>query len=238
MIALLIVAAGLSYGGVAFAGDPRFALDAMTVSGAQRVSQQSIIAAAALPRGSNIWLIDTREAAQRIEAMPWVASAGISRAWPNRLTITVVERSPVVRLASLAAQPPNTYALVGADGHVLEVGQTSGADSLLPVLYVEPFPAVEIQPGASLAASAVGDALSVQRSLNALGIQMTEMRVAPITGISVVTTARLHVMFGAPDDLERKVALYDAIAKRIAHPDAVAYIDLRSPSAPTVQYRR
>jgi cell division septal protein FtsQ len=67
---------------------------------------------------------------------------------------------------------------------------------------------------------------------------MTEIQVEPVTGITAVTSSDVRVMFGGSDELATKLALYDAIVKRITRPQDVAYVDVRSTSAPTVQYRR
>ncbi len=47
-------------------------------------------------QGQNIFLIDTASLAARIEALPQVASATLAKQWPNALTVTVVERTPVL----------------------------------------------------------------------------------------------------------------------------------------------
>jgi len=47
-------------------------------------------------QGQNIFLIDTAALAARIEALPQVASATLAKQWPNALTVTVVERTPVL----------------------------------------------------------------------------------------------------------------------------------------------
>ncbi len=47
-------------------------------------------------QGQNIFLIDTAALAARIEALPQIASATLAKQWPNALTVTVVERTPVL----------------------------------------------------------------------------------------------------------------------------------------------
>ena len=47
-------------------------------------------------QGQNVFLIDTAALAARIEALPPVASATLEKQWPNTLTVTVVERTPVL----------------------------------------------------------------------------------------------------------------------------------------------
>ncbi len=215
------------------AADPRFALADVGVRGAHRANTGDILAAAALPAGRNIWLLNTAASRRRIEGMPWIASATIERGWPNQVAIVVTERVPAARVA-LAAQP---YMLIDADARALGDADDN-ADQTLPVLAVHPLPPGAGTAGTLLAATAVGDALAAAKALTALGVHVTEIQTEPVMGISAFTDANLRVVFGDLDDLARKVALYDAIRKRIAQPDAVEYVDVRSIAAPTVQYRR
>lgn len=67
----------------------------VTVAGNETVSREAVIETAALPSGERIWRVDTDEAARRVEELPAVASAAVSRAWPSGISITVVERTPL-----------------------------------------------------------------------------------------------------------------------------------------------
>ena len=234
----MAVAAGLAYAGVVLERDPRLALDEVGVAGAQRSGSQAVIAAAALQQGGNVWLLDTRGAVQRVEQLPWVASATVHRAWPNRVSIAVTERTPVVRLALDPAAPNAGTSLVDTDGRVLDTGAFASGDAALPMLVIVPQPPAAGVPGSVLDAPEISQALDAERKLRALGVRITEIRSEPIMGISAVTISGVRVVFGDIDGLERKVALFNAIAQRIARPQDVAYVDVRSTSAPTVQYRR
>jgi cell division protein FtsQ len=230
---IILAAGGIGYAAVAAAADPHFALTDVGVRGAHRATANDILAAAALPAGRNIWLLNTTASRRRVEAMPWIASATIERGWPNQVAIVVTERTPAARVA-LAAQQ---FVLVDADGRVLGNADDS-ADRALPVLAVRPLPPDAGTAGTLLGATTVGDALTATKALAALGVHVTEIQTEPVMGISAFTDANLRVVFGDLDDLARKVALYDAIRKRITQPDAIEYVDVRSPAAPTVQYRR
>ena len=223
--------AGIAYGGMTLAADPRLALGDVIVAGAHRVPASDIVGAAALPLGRNVWLLDTQAAARAVAGLPWIASAKVERAWPNRVTIRVVEREPAARL-ELAG---GFSMLVDADGRVL--GDATGPDEVLPALSVEPLPDGAGTAGSQLGGTDVGEGLTALRRLSALGVHVTEIRSDPVMGFRAATDAGFDVAFGDLDDLAQKVALYDAISKRIAHPAAVEYIDVRSTSAPTVQYR-
>ncbi|MBV8366599.1 MAG: FtsQ-type POTRA domain-containing protein [Candidatus Eremiobacteraeota bacterium] len=223
---------GAAYGGKTLASDPRFALDDVAVDGARRLPSADIIAAAALPHGRNVWLLDSGAASRAIERLPWVASATIARAWPNKVTIIVSERVPAARMAL----PGGAQALVDTGGRVLGYA-TGTSDQTLPLLMIAPLPADAGVPGAQLGGTTVGESLEAMQQLSALGVRMTEVRDEPVTGFSAFTHSGVWVVFGDLQDLARKVELYDAIVKRVVQPSAVDYIDVRSTAAPTVQYR-
>jgi cell division protein FtsQ len=229
---VLALIGAAAYGGVALAADPHLALDDVSVEGARRVVAVDIIAAAALPHGRNVWLLDTNSASRAVERLPWIASAKVSRAWPNVVTIVVSERVPIARVAL----GRSNFELVDVDGRAL--GPASDAtDQALPALTVAPLPPDAGTAGAQLGATVVGQSLDAIRQLTALGVHMTEIRDEPVMGLRAFTQGGLWVVFGDLDDLSHKVALYEAISKRISQPSAVEYIDVRSTAAPTVQYR-
>jgi cell division protein FtsQ len=240
VVATLAIAlcAGIAYAAVQLSADPRLALGDVAVAGAQRTGTDEVLAAAALPRGRDVWLLNTVDATRRVEALPWVAAAQVRRTWPNRVSIVVSERVAVGRLSLAPGLADGPYALVDSTGRVLESGTQRTADAQLPWLVVRPLPDDAASAGAQLGATAVGDALDALRRFGELGVRMTEIEVEPITGITAVTLSNVRVMFGDSDDLATKLALYDAIVKRITRPQDVVYVDVRSTSAPTVQYRR
>ena len=243
MLAGTVVAGGIAYAGVRFAQDPRFALERIAVFGAARTGDAQVVAAAAIVPGVNIWLVDAGIAERRVAALPWISSARVERAWPNSLSIRVNERTPVARVAlrsngfdrSIGAAPD--VALVDAEGRILQIGASGPGDDRLPVVRIEP-PLEPVQAGQQLRSAQLDGALEAYERLAALGVHISEIASDPVTGISVTTDSRLRVILGDAEELDRKVTLFLAIAQRIAHPDQVSYVDVRSTSAPTVQYRQ
>ena len=238
-----LVAGSLAYAGVRLAEDPRFALERIEVSGAARAGDAEVAAAAAIQPGVNIWLVDAGAAERRVRALPWISAARIERAWPNKLSISVKEREPVARLVlrsnkfdRYAGSAPD-LALIDEEGRVLQLGASAQGDERLPVVRIEP-PLGELAAGQQLQSAQLNGALEASERLAALGVHISEISSDPVTGISVTTVSHLRVMLGDGEQLERKVTLFLAIAQRIAHPDEVSYVDVRSTSAPTVQYRQ
>jgi cell division protein FtsQ len=241
VVALIAAVGALAWFVARESADPRFGLRSIEVSGNQRTSQQAILAAAALPLGSNIWLVDPSQPTQRVRRLPWVRSAAIRRSWPNHMTITVVERTPVarLRLPGLAEDPSvgPDYAIVDADLRVLSVERLSPDNEGLVVFGIARFGQSSVQPGASISDSWAMFARTAYQAMRSRHVRCTEIDVDPVMGASIVTDHDVRVVFGTLNDLDKKVELLRTILARMPQTANVKYIDLRSASAPTVLYR-
>lgn len=65
------------------------------MEGRERTSRQDVLDALQVPFGTPMTAIDVTDARARLEALPWVASAAISRELPTTLTIRMSERRAV-----------------------------------------------------------------------------------------------------------------------------------------------
>jgi cell division protein FtsQ len=90
----------------------------VTVSPAPEVAgpltPDEVRAVAAVDAGTPLLRVDTGAVAERVEAMPQVESATVTRAWPDAITIDVVRRTPVALVVS-----PGGYDVVDASGAVI-----------------------------------------------------------------------------------------------------------------------
>ncbi|MBC2638544.1 FtsQ-type POTRA domain-containing protein [Rhodococcus wratislaviensis] len=66
------------------------------VAGAASISEEQIRHVLAVPQGQPLLRVDTEGAAQRVAAIPKVASARVQRVYPSTIRVTVTERLPVV----------------------------------------------------------------------------------------------------------------------------------------------
>ena len=194
-----------------------------------------------LAANQNAWLIDRRAMSTRIERLPWVLRARLSVHWPNKLNVTIKERKPVAFVVLGAAngeEPLPSYALIDDMQRVLQLTDRRSADVQgLALLIVTPPPAGDVQPGSSLSNRSVAQALQALTRLRALGVQVSEIAIAPSTGISALADRNMRVLFGEEADLAKKAALFQAIVAKISEPARIAYIDVRSVRTPTVLYR-
>ena len=119
-------------------------------------------------QGQNIFLLDVEALTERIAASPLVASVRLDKQWPNQLTVTVVERKPVL----LWQTANGTYA-VDDQGIVIAVAsEIAGTDHLNAVSDTgNQQPGVQrkggalVHPGSHLKQAAISFAMQVFTSL-------------------------------------------------------------------------
>ena len=80
-------------------------------------------------QGQNIFLLNVMALEGRIEASSFVASARISKQWPNQITVSVVERTPVL----LWKTTQGTYSVDNQGMVIAPADETPGADHLQTV---------------------------------------------------------------------------------------------------------
>lgn len=114
---------------------PRFNIASrsdITIEGNHYASADEILNALGLPvssarKGGNIFLVSLDEMRNRVEAISWVKSATITRAFPHRLIVQVVERVPIAYV-----NVGGGVKLVDADGVILE--KPEHGDFAFPVI--------------------------------------------------------------------------------------------------------
>lgn len=78
-----------------FYRSPDFTIQEITIQGNHRVTGEEIRALAAIPPGTNIWLIGLEELGARLETHPCIRTAAVRRIPPKRIHLNIVEREPV-----------------------------------------------------------------------------------------------------------------------------------------------
>jgi cell division protein FtsQ len=101
--------------GWALLGDRLLVVRAVTVSGTRLVAPAQVLRAADVPAGTPLIRVDTAQVAARVEGIRQVASARVTKDWPDGLSITVTERVPAVAIRMAGGG----YDLVDHDGVVV-----------------------------------------------------------------------------------------------------------------------
>jgi cell division protein FtsQ len=201
---------------------PRFAVGAVEVRGASRVPVERILAAAAIPPGTNLWRIDPTAAAARVQALAGIRRAELIRELPNRVTVVVEERRP--------------FTLVhGGRLHWLdEEGWLLGEESqavapTVPVisgLTEEEVATMRTQPSPK-ARAAIALIRSLLRTGSPLAAEISEIDMSRREGPVLYTVDGIEVRLGNEDWEERLARLEGVLAQVASQEGAVRSIDLR-----------
>lgn len=80
----------------ALLGSRLLVVRSISVAGTHLVTREQVLAAADVPLGTPLMRVNTAQVVKRVEAIRQVASASVTKDWPDHLSITVRERVPVV----------------------------------------------------------------------------------------------------------------------------------------------
>jgi cell division protein FtsQ len=86
----------------ALLGSKLLVVRSVTVTGEHLVTSAQVVAAADVPLGTSLIDVNAGQVARRVEGIRQVASATVSKDWPNHLAITVRERVPAVAVRMAA----------------------------------------------------------------------------------------------------------------------------------------
>jgi hypothetical protein len=134
VVAGLLTAYGLSRSAV-------LDVDRITVVGVEQVNPEFVLATAGVEVGDPILYTDLGAVAGRIERLPWVSDAAVTRSLPGDITITVTERIPVawIGLADGTA--------LGVDAEGVAIGILGGPrDGMVEIEFSTPPPAALGEP--------------------------------------------------------------------------------------------
>jgi cell division protein FtsQ len=127
----LLIAAVLAAAGWVVLGPNVLVVRHEVVVGNRTVPAADVLAAAAVRRGTPLRSVNTGAAARRVERIPQVLTAEVSRSWPDTLVITITLRTP-----ALAVPQDGGYALI--DGHGVAVRWSRDIPAGLPLLLDAP----------------------------------------------------------------------------------------------------
>lgn len=222
LIALLVVLL-LTVGAWAVARSPVTDVDRIEVVGAERTPAADVVRATAIRRGSPMIKVDEGRAARRVEALPWIDAAEVSRDWPGTVVVTVTERAAT----AVTSTDAGAWALVDPSGRVLEV--VADIPPGLTVLEGLP-PAAE--PGATLDGGSAP--LTVVAALTP-ALRARVQAVVTVAGeqVELKLTPRGTVRLGRPTDLENKLRAVERVLAQVDTRD-LAVLDVRLPSSPVL----
>lgn len=184
------------------------------VTGLGALTQEEIVAAAAVPPGTPLLQVDTDAVAERVAGIRRVATARVQRQYPSTLRITVVERVPVV-----VKDYPDGPHLFDRDGVDFAIGPPPQG---VPYVDAE-------NPGPNDAPTKA--ALQVMTSLRPeVAAQVARVAAPSVAAITLQLIDGRQVVWGTTDRTEEKALKLGAL---LTQPGRT--YDVSSPDLPTVK---
>jgi cell division protein FtsQ len=208
---------------VAASRSPLLDVDRISISGDVQTGRPQTLRALHVLEGDLMLDVDAGAAERRLEALPWVAHASVTRAFPGTLRVRVVER----QVAAAVPAAGERWALVDTDGHVIDV-LAEAPSNVVRVTGTRPV----TRSGDRLA----GDGRAALVVAGAMPADLRE-RVPEVTargdGIELHLAPAGVVRFGRAEALGPK---FQALATLFDRVDlaGVSVIDLRVPDAPVL----
>ncbi|OBI79478.1 cell division protein FtsQ/DivIB [Mycobacterium sp. E740] len=184
------------------------------ITGLGAVTQDEVLAAAAVAPGTPLLQVNTDNVAERVATIRRIASARVQRQYPSTLRITVVERQPVV-----VKDYPDGPHLIDRDGVDFAVGLPPPG---VPFLDVE-HPGPNDEPTKA--------ALQVMTSLRPeVAAQVARIAAPSVAAITLQLVDGRQVVWGTTDRTEEKALKLGALLTQPGHT-----YDVSSPDLPTVK---
>jgi cell division protein FtsQ len=157
---------------------------AVRIEGTTYTPRARIIDAFAADFGRSVYLLPLAERRRSLLAIDWVRDASVSRLWPDRLFVRIVERQPVafVQLPAESGKPTSEIALIDDQGVILE--QPPRAHFRLPVLS-----GIRRTQSEDARRQRVGTAMRLVGELGEQAGQLSEIDVGDADNVKVVLPA-------------------------------------------------
>jgi cell division protein FtsQ len=193
--------------------NPEYNIADLEVQTDGSLSADTVLAAADLHKGTNIFLVSLGRAKARVEAISQVEQAQITRQLPNRIVIQINERKPVAWIAPERGAPSrpdvtasNQSYLIDAHGLLLQPRKLTPQDYFLPI--IRNYSGGPRADGQETDGDEVKAALDLLRaeldSPLAARFQIQEIDLSKHFGIEATDRNGLQVLFGL-DDMDKQL---------------------------------
>lgn len=193
----------------------------MVVTGAQvigvrELSERRVVRAAAVPTGVQLARVDLGAVEARVESMPAVKDADVSRSWPDTVGIEVTERTPVA-----AVERPGSDGLQAVDSDGVLFFRYDQRPEHLPLIRTAP----------DVRSEALAEAASVIGALRSdVQAQVSSLDVESVDRIVLRLEDDRRVLWGSAEQSADKAEVLAALLDR-----KVDYIDVSVPGRPVTR---
>jgi len=216
------------YGAYAILSAQIFELHGVAVRGNGSVPRAAIVAAASLPRDRNVWLVDRRAVARRIDTIPGIKDARMTIRPPAAVTLSVAQREP----AACVRDATGARVTVDVDLRVLAIGCPS---ALAPTYALRA--ELDDPPGTFLRTPELLALVADARTLGDRDRYRTFAHDA-YGDLNATLASGILVRYGDDGALPQKQRLVTPILSQLGRrAGLVRTLDLRAPDTPVVEYR-
>lgn len=214
---VIVLLAGAAVGAVY---SPIFDLDEVRSTSSAHVQGAVVVEAAALRSGAPLLFVDTAAAKRRIEEIPWVHRATVTKSFPGSIHISFTERVPVGSIEREVGR----YAVLDATGRVL-VDESSPVHPVLDGVAEIPSPGGVI---------ATPELAKVAHDLGHTGLAQGTLSLSQDSRgnrtYSVAMPGAIEIRLGNAKEIARKARLAAKIL--FTMPEGSTYIDISTPEHP------
>tara|TARA_B100000287_G_scaffold225643_1_gene212932 strand:+ start:4770 stop:5447 length:678 start_codon:yes stop_codon:yes gene_type:complete len=211
----------LGVGGYFLSKSSLFDVDEIVIEGVSTELEGEVREAADINKGKPLLEVDSSSSSKRIEAIPWVREARISRSWGGTITIRVSTREPVAAFLS-----EEGWVVVDIEGRVLDKEDELPYD-LLPI---------EEEVGSlSIGEWAPEQVIPLIQVAGTISTELTG-DVSSIKGgnqIELLLFGGGKILFGDSSDIEEKALAAATILSQVDQ-SSVLHIDVRAPLTPVL----
>jgi len=179
--------------------NPHYALAQIDIEPRGRFSERVIRQAAGLEERQNLWTLNLPQIQKDLEKLPYVSSAKIERHFPDKLTILIHERVPVVKIVgqNIDLGTRETFYL-DREGIVLRP-RDDESDQPLPEVIGLTDAEAEMEPGMKLEQAGLSSALQILDAIDHSELHTTvDIRTINLKdplSITMVTTQDMSITF-------------------------------------------
>jgi cell division protein FtsQ len=198
---------------------------ALLIEGSAYTPREKIAATFAADYGRSIYLVPLAERRRNLMTIDWVKDATVSRLWPDRLAIRIVERKPVafVQLPAQGKNAVSEVALIDSDGIILS--HPERARFQLPVVT-----GIQREQSESMRRDRIRAVVGLLDSLEEMAKPISEIDVSNPGNVKIIQPAEGRVVMlmlgdrNYPARVRNFLRHYPEILKRL--PGAISF-DLR-----------
>ena len=201
---------------------PILSVRQVDVEGVVYADPQQIAAIVDSIDGEPILTVDLEVAETRLLAIPWVRLARVSMHLPARVTIEIVERTPIAFFRAV----DGFNRVIDRDGRVLDVIEGDPTD-YIRIIGTGP----NLSAGQMTEQPLLGAAELINALPSDLRIRLLSVTVSPEGEVSLSLTNDVEVIFGRPDDFQAKlVGVVNEIKRQGTNRYAVIDVSSGQPS--------